>query len=295
LKAAGAKVPVLVYGDTGTGKELFIHSIHNSSPRRYQPFIAQNCAAFPPNLLEGILFGTVKGGFTWVEYRAGLFELAHGGSLFLDEINSMPIELQSKLLRALQDGTIRRVGGTNTIDVDVRILTATNIRPEEAVKKNQLREDLYYRLNVISLEIPPLRERKEDITILTKFFIDKFNKKMNRSVKDLSNEVKELFLSYSWKGNVRELEHLLEGIMSIYDVDVIELKHLPRKFKDYKEGIDLSEDISLMETLDQIEEKLILKSLKMNDYNITHTAKSLKIPRQTLQYKMKKHGLAAEN
>ncbi|HLR35333.1 MAG TPA: sigma 54-interacting transcriptional regulator [Tissierellales bacterium] len=295
LKAAGAKVPVLVYGDTGTGKELFIHSIHNSSPRRYQPFIAQNCAAFPPNLLEGILFGTVKGGFTGAEDRAGLFELAHGGSLFLDEINSMPIELQSKLLRALQDGTIRRVGGTNTIDVDVRILTATNIRPEEAVKKNQLREDLYYRLNVISLEIPPLRERKEDITILTKFFIDKFNKKMNRSVKDLSNEVKELFLSYSWKGNVRELEHLLEGIMSIYDVDVIELKHLPRKFKDYKEGIDLSEDISLMETLDQIEEKLILKSLKMNDYNITHTAKSLKIPRQTLQYKMKKHGLAAEN
>ncbi len=294
LKAAETEVPVLVYGDTGTGKELFIHSIHNSSPRKYQPFIAQNCAAFPPNLLESILFGTVKGGFTGAEDRAGLFELAHGGTLFLDEINSMPIELQSKLLRVLQDGTIRRVGGTNTIEVDVRILTATNIPPEKAVDEKQLREDLYYRLNVISLGIPPLRERKEDIPILTNFFIRKFNKKMNRSVKGLSKKVEELFLSYPWEGNVRELEHLLEGIMSIYDVEIIDIDHLSRKFKDYRENTNLTEDKSLVETVDEIEKKLIKKALINNDYNITHTAKYLKIPRQTLQYKMKKYGMTAQ-
>lgn len=293
LKAAETEVPVLVYGDTGTGKELFIHSIHNASPRKYQPFIAQNCAAFPPNLLEGILFGTVKGGFTGAEDREGLFELAHGGTLFLDEINSMPIELQSKLLRVLQDGTIRRVGGTDTIQVDVRILTATNIPPEEAVEKKQLRKDLYYRLNVISLGIPPLRKRKKDIPILTNFFIKKFNKKMNKSVKGLSKEVEKLFLSYPWEGNVRELEHLLEGIMSIYNVEIIDIEHLPRKFKKYRDNISSREEHSLVETLDKIEERLIREALEINDYNITHTAKYLKIPRQTLQYKMKKHGLTA--
>src|SRR5699024_1184965 len=159
----------------------------------------------------------------------GLFELAHGGTLFLDEINSMPIELQSKLLRVLQDGTIRRVGGTNTIEVDVGILTATNISPEKAVEEKQLRKDLYYRLNVISLGIPHLRDRKEDIPILTNFFIRKFNKKMNKSIKGLSKEVEKLFLSYPWEGNVRELEHLLEGIMSIYDAEIIGIEHLPRK------------------------------------------------------------------
>ena len=170
-KAAETDVSVLVSGDTGTGKELFVHSIHNASNRNHKPFITENCAALPANLLEGILFGTIKGGFTGAEDRPGLFELADGGTLFLDEINSMPMELQSKLLRVLQDGRIRRVGAIKTTDVDVRIIAATNIPPEIAVDKRQLRRDLYYRLNVVSFEIPPLKHRKDDIPILTDFFI----------------------------------------------------------------------------------------------------------------------------
>ncbi|MFA7534025.1 MAG: sigma 54-interacting transcriptional regulator, partial [Tissierellaceae bacterium] len=157
LKAAETDVSILISGDTGTGKELFVHSIHNASPRKNKPFIAQNCAALPANLLEGILFGTIKGGFTGAEDRPGLFELAHGGTLFLDEINSMPLELQSKLLRVIQDGCIRRVGATNTMEVNVRIIAATNIPPEEALERRQIRRDLYYRLNVISFHIPSLK------------------------------------------------------------------------------------------------------------------------------------------
>ena len=212
-------------------KELFVHAIHNASKRKDKPFITQNCAALPANLLEGILFGTAKGGFTGAEDRQGLFELAHGGTLFLDEINSMPLELQSKLLRVLQDGSFRPVGQTKTINVDVRIITATNIPPEEAVKYKLLRKDLYYRLNVISLSIPPLRERKDDIPILTNYFIDKLNQKLGKSVKGVSKEVMDIFISNPWEGNVRELENLIEGIMSIYDIDLIDIEHIPTKFK----------------------------------------------------------------
>ena len=288
LKAAETDAPVLIYGDTGTGKELFVHSIHNSSKRKYKPFISQNCAALPANLLEGILFGTVKGGFTGAENRQGLFELAHGGTLFLDEINSMPLELQSKLLRVLQDGYIRPVGGINIINVDVRIITATNIPPEKAIENRLLREDLYYRLNVINFTIPPLKDRKGDIPILTNYFIKNCNEKLGKSVKGVSGEVMEIFYKYSWEGNVRELENLIEGIMSIYDIEIIELKHLPKKFQTKEKT---SKKFSLKETMETMEKGLIEKALKEADYNISHAAELLNIPRQTLQYKIGKYNL----
>lgn len=291
LKASETDVPVLVYGDTGTGKELFVHSIHNASFRKYKPFIAQNCAAFPANLLEGILFGTVKGGFTGAEDRPGLFELANGGTLFLDEINSMPLELQAKLLRVLQDRTIRRVGDTKTIDVDVRIIAATNIPPDEAVKSKQLRKDLYYRLNVVSFEIPPLKERKDDIPILVNFFIKRFNEKLGKSVKGVSDRVMRIFMDYEWEGNVRELEHLIEGIMSIYDVKTIDVEHLPQKLKNYRKKAVSQSNKSLKDILEETEKNIILETLKKTNWNVTHTAEMLSIPRQTLQYKIGKYKL----
>lgn len=295
-KAAEGDASVLISGDTGTGKELFVHSIHNGSKRRHNPFITQNCAALPSSLLEGILFGTTKGGFTGAEDRPGLFELANGGTLFLDEINSMPLELQSKLLRVLQDGNIRRVGGTSTINVNVRIIAATNISPEEAIEKRQLRRDLYHRLNVVSFEIPPLNERKDDIEILTNYFIDKFNHTLNKNVQGVSKAVLNLFQNYPWEGNVRELEHLIEGIMNIYDIKTIDIEHIPQKVK--KNTIQKSNKtdfISLTETLEDMEKNLIQEALKQADYNITRTAELLQIPRQTLQYKISKFKLTTNN
>ncbi len=287
IRAAEVDVSVLISGDTGTGKELFVHAIHNASKRKFKPFIAQNCAALPATLLEGILFGTTKGGFTGAEDRPGLFELAHKGTLFLDEINSMPLELQSKLLRVIQDGNIRRVGGNKTIQLDLRIIAATNISPEKAIEKNQLRRDLYHRLNVISFHIPTLTERKDDIPILTNYFVDKFNKSLYKKVKGVSNEVLNIFHDYKWDGNVRELEHLIEGIMSINDMKIIESEHIPAKFKNTT-GIKVEEKLTLIQTLDRKEQELIGDALRRTDHNITHAAELLGIPRQTLQYKMRK-------
>lgn len=287
IKAAQTDVSILISGDTGTGKELFVHAIHNSSKRKHKPFLAQNCAALPAALLEGILFGTTRGGFTGAEDRPGLFELANEGTLFLDEINSMPLDLQSKLLRVIQDGNIRRVGGTNTTHLDLRIIAATNISPEQAIEKNQLRRDLYYRLNVVSFNIPTLKERKDDIIILTNYFIDKFNRKLNKKVRGISNEVLNLFYDYKWEGNVRELEHLIEGIMSINDIKTIEIEHIPHKFKNIIPTYQ-NTNLSLKEILENTEQQLIQDALSRTENNITHAADLLQIPRQTLQYKMKK-------
>lgn len=291
-KAADSDAPVLVSGDTGTGKELFVHSIHNGGKRRHNAFITQNCAAMPANLLEGILFGTTKGGFTGAEDRPGLFELADKGTIFLDEINSMPLELQAKLLRVLQDGNIRRVGGTKIKNVDVRIIAATNLPPEEAVEKRQLRRDLYYRLNVISFTIPLLRERKDDIETLTHFFIEKYNQKMDKEVKGISKEALEVFMDYPWEGNVRELEHLIEGIMSIYDVEIIDTDELPIKIKNNSSKGKVNDiDMSLNKVLEDTEKSLIKEAIRRTNGNITHSAELLKIPRQTLQYKIGKYKL----
>lgn len=292
LKAAMSDSPVMVAGSTGTGKELFVQSIHNSSNRKHKPFIAQNCAALPSNLLESILFGSVKGSFTGAENRPGLFELANGGTLFLDEINSMPLELQTKLLRVLQDGRVRRVGSSNTVDVDVRVISAINTEISEVVENRQLRQDLFFRLNVITLVIPDLCKRKEDIPILVEHFIKKYNDKCSKFFSGISKEVMDIFMEYSWPGNVRELEHAIESAVSLYDGDLIREEHLPFQFKNYHPTYSNSLDTSVIQPLnvavDKVEREIIISALEQTDYNIAKAAKLINVPRQTLQYKIKK-------
>lgn len=291
LKAAMSESPVMIAGSTGTGKELFVQSIHNSSNRKHRPFIAQNCAALPNNLLESILFGSVKGSFTGAENRPGLFELANGGTLFLDEINSMPLELQTKLLRVLQDGRVRRVGSTTTTDVDVRVISAINTDINTIVETKQLRQDLFFRLNVITLLIPDLAKRKEDIPLLVDHFIKKYNEKCNKYFTGISKEVLDIFTEYSWPGNVRELEHAIESAISLYDGELIREEFLPFQFKNFKPN-NTSLDTSVLQPLnvavEKVEREIIISALEKTDYNISKAAKLINVPRQTLQYKIKK-------
>ena len=300
MKAASTDIAVLIYGETGTGKELLTQAIHNGSKRKMKPFIAQNCAALPGSLLEGILFGTVKGGFTGAVDRPGLFELADTGTLFLDEINSMPQELQAKLLRVLQDGKIRRIGDTRERHVDVRIIAATNIEPNLAVELGLIRRDLYYRLNTVTLWIPKLSDRKEDIPLLTQFFIRKYNGLLYRSIKGVSQEAMALFLKYHWEGNVRELEHVIEGAVNFVDGDLIQIADLPYNLKRFYDsthvassGADfsVSHEQGLVEELETVEARLIQEALKKSDHNIVKASRLFEIPRQTLQYKIKKFNL----
>lgn len=284
LKASASASPVLVYGETGTGKELFVQAIHYSSERKSNPFIAQNCAALPSTLLEGILFGTVKGSFTGAEDRPGLFELAHNGTLYLDELNSMPLDLQAKLLRVLQDGCIRRVGDIKEKQVDVRIIASTNIEPSVCVKNGLIRKDLYYRLNVISLRIPELKNRKSDIPIMLDFFIAKYNSKLNKRIRGVTKGAMERCLSYDWPGNVRELEHIVESALNLKESGYIDEVDLP-------ESVKKDFNTSLAEGIEGVEKNIILESLKLWNNNISKTADYLKIPRQTLQYKIKKYKL----
>lgn len=291
LKASQSDSPILISGATGTGKELFVQSIHNSSKRKNQPFIAQNCAALPNNLLESILFGSVKGSFTGAENRAGLFELANGGTLFLDEINSMPLELQAKLLRVLQDGRLRRVGASTTVDIDVRVISAINVPLNSAIESGQLRSDLFYRLSVITFEIPPLKDRVEDIPILVDHFIKKYNEKCNKFFSHISNEVLKIFMDYDWPGNVRELQHTIESVISLYEGEVIREEHLPFQFKSINKKDPFIESNSIRPldvSLSRYERELICAALEKVDNNISKAAKLLHVPRQTLQYKIKK-------
>ncbi|SHJ23636.1 sigma-54 interaction domain-containing protein [Lutispora thermophila] len=301
--AAKSSSTVLIYGETGTGKELFAQSIHYESNRCNKPFIAQNCAAIPESLLEGILFGTVKGSYTGAVNRPGLFEQAHGGTILLDEINSMGLQLQAKLLRVLQEGYIRRVGGLNDIPCDVRIIATTNEEPQKSVASGALRKDLYYRLNVIYLRIPPLRERKSDIPLLAEYFIKKFNTILNKDVWDISNEVKNAFMRYDWPGNVRELENSIEGAMNMVTKDHI-LK--PQHFSNMKEIFDnrrndnnyrvlIHEGMSLDEIIENVEKELIIEALKECSFNITKSANKLGIKRQNLQHKIKKYKIRIED
>lgn len=300
-KASMSSSTVLIYGETGTGKELFAQSIHYSSDRKDKPLIAQNCAALPETLLEGILFGTVKGGFTGAINRPGLFEQADGGTLILDEINSMGFQLQAKLLRVLQEGTIRRIGGLNDIPVDVRIIATTNEQPETILKNATLRKDLYYRLNVISLNIPPLRDRISDLPLLSEYFIKKCNRFLNKDVWYMSNEVKEACYNYNWPGNVRELENMIEGGMNMLSMGhVLKLEHLPNSIQESyvkNKSVHLnfnSKDIQnkgLDEIISGLERELIEKSMLENEKNVTKSAASLGIKRQTLQHKIKKYGI----
>jgi arginine utilization regulatory protein len=291
MKAAQIDSSVLIVGETGTGKELFVQSIHNSSNRRKNQFIPQNCAALPTSLLESILFGTVKGSFTGATDRPGLFEMADGGTLFLDEINSMPVELQSKLLRVLQDGILRRVGDTRTRKVDVKVIAATNVNPHDLVKSGQFRSDLYYRLSTIIIELPSLRLRREDIPLLINFFMKKYNEKFYLHVKGVTPDAMEMLEKYNWPGNVRELENTIEGAMSILEGKYIKLEDLPANLimsvLDEESQKKYKEKKSLKEVLKETEIEIIKKALKDTHYNISKTAKVLEIPRQTLQYKIK--------
>jgi len=289
LKAARGDSPVLVYGETGTGKELLVHAIHQASRRRKGPLVAQNCAALPEGLLESILFGTVRGSFTGAEDRPGLFELADGGTLFLDEINSMNLELQAKLLRVLQDGRVRRVGDTVERRVDVRIITSANQEPLRAVAEGKLRADLYYRINVVYLELPPLRERRSDIPLLVKHFLRGQSRR-------LSPEVEAFFASYSWPGNVRELEHAIESAVQMATGETITMADLPLHLQRAAE-LGLGEEAppephQLRETLAALEREAVARALEESDWNLSRAARRLGLPRQTLQYRIRVLGLA---
>ena len=296
-RIADSSSPLLIYGETGTGKELFTQAIHNASNRKNKAFIAQNCAALPFNLLESILFGTSSGSFTGAKDNPGLFELADGGTLFLDEINSLDIDLQAKLLRVLQDGMIRRVGANKTKKVDVRIIASANDDPLNLVQRKLLREDLYYRLNVLSLEIPPLRNRKEDISILVDYYIDKYNRLLGTSILGISQEVKAVFEGYHWPGNVRELEHVIESAMNFTFGNRILLEDIQYNFRksiDKKATTDQREEIDafnldLKQALDSYELQLIKKAIIAADGNCSKAAILLKVPKQTLHNKIKKH------
>lgn len=299
-KVADSISPVLVYGETGTGKEILVQAIHNAGIKRgSKPFIAQNCAALPSTLLEGILFGTSSGSFTGAKDKPGIFELANGGTLYLDEINSMPIELQAKLLRVLQDSTVRRLGGEKTIKVDVRVIASTNEEPSKVVESGLLREDLYYRLKVIPLRIPPLRERKEDIYILVDHFIKLYNSKLNRNVKEVSPKVMSVLLNRMWPGNVRELKYTIENIMNFVDKEVIYLDEIIFNSCDnmlsvYKHKNELYSynECSippLNEAMDEYEKNLIIRAIEQVDGNHAKAARLLKVPKQTLYNKVKKH------
>ncbi|WP_409306028.1 sigma-54 interaction domain-containing protein [Peribacillus sp. SCS-155] len=290
-KAARSASSVLVYGESGTGKELFVQSIHNDSLRSRAPFIAQNCAALPDTLLDSLLFGTAKGSYTGAVDRKGLFELAHGGTLFLDELQSMPIELQSKLLRVLEDGLVRRIGGTKSTAVDVRVIAAMNIHPEQALRENKLRADLFYRLNIMCYELPALRDRKDDIQLMASYYIKSYNEMLGKLVKGLDSQVIPIFLNYHWPGNVRELKHTIEYMMNIAETDLLTIAELPVFFhaSGKASGKKPPVILPLREALRQTERKLLLQALKQTAGNVLQASKILDIPRQTLQYKMKKH------
>lgn len=296
-KLATSHSPMLVYGESGTGKEVFVQGIHHASTRATSPFIAQNCAAIPENLLESILFGTSKGSYTGAVDRPGLFELADGGTLFLDELHTMPIDLQAKLLRVLEDGTFRRVGGTKDLSADVRVIAAMNVHPRKALENKMLRADLFYRLNVFTFELTPLRNRKEDILYLLEVFLETFNRKLGKSVTGISKEVQEIAINYSWPGNVRELKHTIEYMMNVCERNELTLEDLPIMLKELvKKPMNNPErkrttPISFRSKVEDYEKELILEALSQTEGNIQQAAKWLQIPRQTLQYKLQKFQL----
>ncbi|NLP49195.1 sigma 54-interacting transcriptional regulator [Bacillus sp. RO1] len=282
---ASTLLPVVIWGETGTGKEIMAQGIHQQSPRKHGPFIAQNCGAIPATLLESILFGTEKGSYTGAVDRKGLFELSTGGTLFLDEMNSMPIELQAKLLRVLEDGCIRRVGGTSTIKVDVRVITAMNEPPDICVENGSFRADLYYRLNTCPIYIPPLRERPHDIHLL-------LEKKLQKRIPyKLPKGIEELFQSYSWPGNVREFINTVEYVLLKSKTETITPEHLPPKLKKKRQQSSIPKNAgSLRMELQKTEELMIINALTLSEGNVLKAAKILDIPRQTLQYKLAKMG-----
>lgn len=287
---------VLIRGESGTGKELFAHSLHLESKRFGGPFIKVNCAAIPENLLESELFGYSEGAFTGAKKggQIGKFELAHKGTIFLDEIGDMSPHMQAKLLRVLQDKTIERLGEGKPKQVDVRVVAATNRNLEELMENNQFREDLYYRLTVVVLGVPPLRERKEDIALLAKHFIDKFNYQFGKNVEGLAPEALELFRHHNWPGNIRELQNVIERAFNVIDGNVIGLKHLPLYLLDKrnKSGVNSSTAKGLPYAIAQLEKEAIIEALKLTKGNRNKAAELLSISRASLFNKIKQYEIS---
>jgi two-component system NtrC family response regulator len=294
-KVAPTKATVLITGESGSGKELIARAIHYNSPRRNKPFVAVSCAALTETLLESELFGHEKGAFTGATaMRKGRFELADGGTLFLDEIGEIPTPVQVKLLRVLEEMTFERVGGTKTIEFDIRLVAATNKDLKKEVEDARFREDLYFRLNVVHITLPPLRERSEDIPLLATHFVNKYAREANREEVTISPEAMRFLCNHRWPGNVREFENAIERAVLLSRDDEITLTDLPKEllgFADLEMPIDWRKLSNLPETLDAIEKRLIQKALALSDNVQARAANLLNIPRANLQYRLKKHGL----
>ena len=289
--------PILLVGETGTGKEIFAQSIHRSSRRRSGKFLAINCAAVPETLIESLLFGTRKGSFTGSEDKAGYLEEAAGGTLFLDELNSMSLAMQSKILRVLQEKTFRRVGGSQDLRLDVRVISSCNEDPFKAVAENTFRRDLFYRLSTVMLELPPLREHLEDLEELIRYHLEATAYQFVHAVTRLDPEVLAVLRAYHWPGNVRELFHVLDYAQNVTDSQVMEVRHLPPYLLKHRSepaaplpAIDFSRE-TLQGLMDDYERQVIAQALDHCGYNISRTAQTLGILRQSLQYRIRKYGL----
>ncbi|MEW5945349.1 MAG: sigma-54 dependent transcriptional regulator [bacterium] len=288
---APSSATILIQGESGTGKELVARAVHGNSPRSEKPFIALNCAALPETLLESELFGYEKGAFTGAaQEKKGRFEIADGGTLFLDEVSEMNLKTQVELLRVLEEKEVTRIGGVRTVPVDVRIVAATNENLRDAVEKKKFREDLFYRLHVVCIELPPLRERKEDVPMLAENFLKKFSVQNRKDVRYISLEAFDCMMRYPWPGNVRELENTIERAVLLSRSRAITPEYLPeyvRKFGPEHEPGSPSETDSLRDA----ERNYILDTLKQTDWNVKRTAELLKVHRSTLYNKMKRYGL----
>lgn len=299
--AAKSNAPILILGESGTGKEIFAKYIHKASGLKGE-FVPVNCSAVPKELFESEFFGYEEGAFTGARKsgKAGYFELANNGSLFLDEIGDLPMDMQSKLLRVLQEKTIRRLGSEQDIEVNVRIISATNRDLEELVRKNKFRMDLYYRLNVIKIELPPLRERKEDIILFIKSFLEELNEEYDKNIKGIETAAVNVLSTYKWKGNVRELRNVIEQMVVLCRDDIITKDMIPEYIiSEAEKGTEIDkfkkENIGLREMLFNYEKLLINKALEDSKGNITEAAKILKIPRSTLHYKIDNYGVNVNN
>jgi two-component system response regulator AtoC len=291
-QVAGSRSTVMVYGKSGTGKELVAKAVHYNSQRSTKNFVAVNCAAIPAELLESELFGHEKGSFTGaIATKVGKFELATGGTLFLDEVGSMRLDLQAKILRALQEREVERVGGSRTIKIDVRVIAATNRDLKKAIEEGTFREDLYYRLNVVPITLPPLRQRREDIPLLVEHFIGKYNREFTRKVKGFSAGATAALYHYDWPGNVRELENVIERAVALAQSETISLRDLPLEISIL--GGDVIEDIqkaglSLREARGHFERQYILNILEKVQWNQTEAARVLGLHRNTLAWKLQR-------
>jgi len=296
-KAAKTDSNVLICGESGTGKELFAHAIHNDSRRFDGPFIKINCAAIPKDLLESELFGYEEGAFTGAKKqgKVGKFELANGGTIFLDEIGDMPLDMQVKILRVLQEKEVERIGGNKTIPINCRIIAATNRNLVERIKENEFREDLYYRLNVVNIEVPPLRARKEDVEILTLKLMEKLSNALGKYVSAITVDALDSLKSYNWPGNIRELENIVERAINMTEGETIELQHLPTFIiaEQHYEPKEVTTLTSLKHAVEEVEKATIIKCLKAVHYNKLKAAKILGISRTSLYEKIEKFGIDA--